>query len=289
MDSNTSYKRNFIVLDEESDIFRADNQKTSTGYAKIEDRGIKTKVSIYIQDLLPDNYKVYCICVKDGKVEALKCGEIIIDKNKKAEFSCETMSSKIFEKNYLPEDIVGISIISKNNTIVLEGFKGQKLEYKVEDLQEQKQEEQTNEILEEQIEPEQEKELEIEQEQKVEPEPEIEEVEEVEEEVFGNIEDYYIPFEKANIKIKWIKKPHSIIDNDFSRKFFLIPRLYYLCAKYKHYIIGEDENKMVIGIPSNYSSTYIYIKSNFGDSVKWVPISEQVEDYGYWLFFVDKA
>lgn len=121
--SSFGYKRNFIILDEQDDLHRSNQSKNLTGYVKIEDRGIKTKITLYIQNIIKGRYRVMCIFTKGPDTKAVDIDELEVDNTSKAEQITETVSDNIFNKGFSTDDVIGIAIFSYENKKIAEGFK----------------------------------------------------------------------------------------------------------------------------------------------------------------------
>jgi hypothetical protein len=359
VDAGISYRRDFIILEEESGTFRSDNQKTLTGYVKIEDRGIKAKVSIYIQNVNEGHYIAICICVRDGKVYGVKCGNIIALKQDKVDTTFETMSKNLFSSNYEINDVVGICIISAKKSKVLEGFKSQKYQYilnQIDNIEENEQkdykkeynlddksvtqkdsqyenefkdkdesenenhdkvnilnignecEEKDNKENEQRDNKDNKNDYEAkqdnvyikndkEQEEKHEDErhehdgrTRKEELKYIIFEADPHIEDrddVFIPFQNANIKANWRKKHLNKIPDSYAKKVLLIPYIYNMASLYGHYIVGETDKYFIVGIPSRFNESNRYM-ARYGDIAEWVRMSNNLKNYGYWMFVINK-
>ena len=61
--------RNFIILQEDERGYSHSNDKALSGYAKVEAKGDKCKVSFYAQNLKQeDNYSMVLICCKRDSI-----------------------------------------------------------------------------------------------------------------------------------------------------------------------------------------------------------------------------
>ena len=95
--------RNFIILQEDERGYSNSNDKTLSGYSKIEARGDTCKISFYAQNLRNDDDDDYCIlaiCNKKDTKKIVDLGKITISDGGKAEIT----------KEYSVDDIAGLGI-----------------------------------------------------------------------------------------------------------------------------------------------------------------------------------
>ncbi|WP_300380028.1 hypothetical protein [Clostridium sp.] len=94
--------RNFIILQEDERGYSISNDKTLSGYSKIEAKGEKCKISFYAQNLRSDSddYCVLAICSKKDAKQLVNLGKIAISDGGKAEVI----------KEYFLDDIGGIGL-----------------------------------------------------------------------------------------------------------------------------------------------------------------------------------
>lgn len=129
-----SYSRYFIILQEDERGHSTDNSKFPTGYAKVERKNDKCKVSYYVQNLKRSKNPYYMVLICDRKADKrlLKLGTISIDDYGRAEVSCEYSAEDIASSNIPMESIKGAAIVSLEDSSVhgiLSGFiSGSKLE-----------------------------------------------------------------------------------------------------------------------------------------------------------------
>lgn len=93
--------RNFIILQEDERGYESSNDKTLSGYSKVEAKGDVCKVSFYAQNLRSDDdYCGMIICSKKDTKKILNLGKITISESGKAEIT----------KEYPIDDIAGLGV-----------------------------------------------------------------------------------------------------------------------------------------------------------------------------------
>ena len=97
MASNSRLYRNFVILQEDERGYSNSNDKTLSGYSKIEAKGDKCKVSFYAQNLKKDddNYYMMIICCKKDTKQIVNLGPIEISDTGKGEATKEYSVSNI--------------------------------------------------------------------------------------------------------------------------------------------------------------------------------------------------
>lgn len=97
MASNNRLYRNFVILQEDERGYSNSNDKTLSGYSKIEAKGDKCKVSFYAQNLKKDddNYYMMIICCKKDTKQIVNLGPIEISDTGKGEATKEYSVSNI--------------------------------------------------------------------------------------------------------------------------------------------------------------------------------------------------
>lgn len=134
MAAKRSYSRYFIILQEDEKGYSTDPSKFPTGYAKVERKNDKCKVSYYVQNLKrsKDSYYMVLICDRKNDKRLLNLGAINVDNYGRAELSCEYEVNNVANSNIPIETIKGASIVridGSNIHGVLTGFvNGAKLE-----------------------------------------------------------------------------------------------------------------------------------------------------------------
>ncbi|KGN01471.1 hypothetical protein Z969_08505 [Clostridium novyi A str. 4570] len=127
MTAKRNYSRYFIILQEDEKGYSVDPNKCPTGYAKVERKNNKCKVSYYVQNLKKSN-EAYCmvlICDRKKDKRLVKVGEINIDAYGRAEVSYEYDINNIANCNIPMDNIKGASIVRiKDSNVhgILTGF-----------------------------------------------------------------------------------------------------------------------------------------------------------------------
>ena len=97
MASNNRLYRNFVILQEDERGYANSDDKTLSGYSKIEAKGDKCKISFYAQNLKKDNdnYYMMLICCKKDIKQIINLGPIEVSDTGKAEVTKEYNVSNI--------------------------------------------------------------------------------------------------------------------------------------------------------------------------------------------------
>ena len=97
MASNSRLYRNFVILQEDERGYANSDDKTLSGYSKIEAKGNKCKISFYAQNLKKDsdNYYMMIICCKKDMKQIVNLGPIEVTDTGKAEATKEYNVSNI--------------------------------------------------------------------------------------------------------------------------------------------------------------------------------------------------
>ena len=119
--------RNFIILQEDERGYSSSNDKTLSGYSKIEAKGDICKISFYAQNLRKDDdeYCILVICNKKDTKKIVNLGEINISDGGKAEITKEYNLDNIGGLGISYDKISGAAIGKiKNNVpiIIMCGF-----------------------------------------------------------------------------------------------------------------------------------------------------------------------
>lgn len=127
MSSNNKLYRNFIILQEDERGYSNSNDKTLSGYSKIEAKGDKCKVSYYAQNLRTDDCKYYMvlICNKKDAKKIINLGELDVNSDGKGEATREYLSDSIGNLNISYDKICGAAIMTAKEGIpvyILCGF-----------------------------------------------------------------------------------------------------------------------------------------------------------------------
>ena len=118
--------RNFIILQEDERGYSHSNDKALSGYAKVEAKGDKCKVSFYAQNLKQeDNYSMVLICCKRDLKQLIDLGPLAINGVGKADTSKEYYVNNIAGIGMSYEKISGAAIckVKDNETeFIMHGF-----------------------------------------------------------------------------------------------------------------------------------------------------------------------
>lgn len=118
--------RNFIILQEDERGYSHANDKALSGYAKIEAKGDKCKVSFYAQNLKQeDNYSMVLICCKRDLKQLIDIGPLTINEVGKGDTSKEYYVNNIAGLGISYEKVSGAAICRANdneNEFVMHGF-----------------------------------------------------------------------------------------------------------------------------------------------------------------------
>jgi len=122
-----SYSRYFIILQEDERGYAIASDKLPSGYAKLEMKNEKCKISYYVQNLRKESapYYMMLICNKKDVNKVIKLGELNIDDHGRAEVSYEYEVDNICNTGIAMDKIVGASIsrlIDDNIVSVMCGF-----------------------------------------------------------------------------------------------------------------------------------------------------------------------
>lgn len=117
MASNNRLYRNFVILQEDERGYVNSEDKTLSGYSKIEAKGDKCKISFYAQNLKKDNDKYYMvlICSKKDIKQIVNLGPLEVTDKGKGEVTKEFNVSNIAGLNLDFDKISGAAIVKMNN------------------------------------------------------------------------------------------------------------------------------------------------------------------------------
>lgn len=117
MASNNRLYRNFVILQEDERGYANSDDKTLSGYSKIEAKGDKCKISFYAQNLKKDNDKYYMvlICSKKDIKQIVNLGPLEVTDKGKGEVTKEFNVSNIAGLNLDFDKISGAAIVKMNN------------------------------------------------------------------------------------------------------------------------------------------------------------------------------
>ena len=117
MASNNRLYRNFVILQEDERGYANSEDKTLSGYSKIEAKGDKCKIFFYAQNLKKDNDKYYMvlICSKKDIKQIVNLGPLEVTDKGKGEVTKEFNVSNIAGLNLDFDKISGAAIVKMNN------------------------------------------------------------------------------------------------------------------------------------------------------------------------------
>jgi hypothetical protein len=118
--------RNFIILQEDQRGYAHSNDKVLSGYAKVEAKGDKCKVSFYAQNLRQeDNYSMVLICCKRDLKQLIDLGPLVINTVGKGDTGKEYYVNNIAGLGMSYDKISGAAICKvKDNEpeVIMHGF-----------------------------------------------------------------------------------------------------------------------------------------------------------------------
>ena len=118
--------RNFIILQEDERGYSHSNDKVLSGYAKVEAKGDKCKISFYAQNLKQeDNYSMILICCKRDLKQLIDLGPLAINGVGKGDTSKEYYVNNIAGLGISYEKISGAAICKVNDNeqeFIMHGF-----------------------------------------------------------------------------------------------------------------------------------------------------------------------
>jgi hypothetical protein len=122
-----SYSRYFIILQEDEKGYALGSDKLPSGYAKLEIKNDKCKVSYYVQNLKKEStpYFMVLICNKKDVKKLIRIGEMNIDEYGRTEVSYEYPTENVANCNIGVDKVVGAAIVrfmDTNLISVMSGF-----------------------------------------------------------------------------------------------------------------------------------------------------------------------
>lgn len=118
--------RNFIILQEDERGHSNSNDKALSGYAKVEAKGDKCKISFYAQNLKQeDNYSMVLICCKRDLKQLIDLGPLAINSVGKGDTSKEYYVNNIAGLGISYDKISGAAICKLNDNqheFIMHGF-----------------------------------------------------------------------------------------------------------------------------------------------------------------------
>ena len=127
MTPKKSYSRYFIILQEDEKGYSLDSDKIPSGYAKLEMKNNKCKISYYVQNLRKEKqpYYMILICGKKDVNKIIKLGKLNIDECGRVDISNEYDIENIADTGISAEKIVGAAIVKfldTNIVSIMSGF-----------------------------------------------------------------------------------------------------------------------------------------------------------------------
>ena len=121
MTPKKSYSRYFIILQEDEKGYSLDSDKIPSGYAKLEMKNNKCKVSYYVQNLRKEKqpYYMILICGKKDVNKIIKLGKLNIDDYGRVDISHEYDMENIADTGIPAEKIIGAAIVKFLDTNVI--------------------------------------------------------------------------------------------------------------------------------------------------------------------------
>ena len=108
-----SYSRYFIILQEEEKGYSLSSDKVASGYAKLELKNDKCKISYYVQNLKKEMtpYYMVLVCNKKDVKKIIKIGEMNIDDYGRADISYEYPVNNVAGSNISMDKVSGAAIV----------------------------------------------------------------------------------------------------------------------------------------------------------------------------------
>lgn len=121
-----SYSRYFIILQEEEKGYSQSQDKLCSGYAKLEIKNDKCKISYYVQNLKKESvpYHMILICNKKDVKKLIKVGQMNIDENGRTEVSFEYPVDNIAGSNIAMDKVSGAAIVKFINSDIVSIMSG---------------------------------------------------------------------------------------------------------------------------------------------------------------------
>ena len=119
--------RSFIILQEDERGHSSSSEKALSGYAKIEVKNDKCKITFYVQNVKKDNNKCYMmlVCNKKDMKQLINLGAMNINEQGKSEVTCEFSISDIGGLGISYDKICGAALckqIEGKNVFLMAGF-----------------------------------------------------------------------------------------------------------------------------------------------------------------------
>jgi len=117
--------RNFLILKEDGKGYSVSSDKPLSGYAKIEGKGDKCKITFYAQNIKKDSYHMILMCFKKGMKQNINLGAMNINEQGRAEISNEYSMNNIANTGAQLDNISGAAIVKvmgSSFTVIMCGF-----------------------------------------------------------------------------------------------------------------------------------------------------------------------
>ena len=157
MTPKKSYSRYFIILQEDEKGYSLDSDKIPSGYAKLEMKNNKCKISYYVQNLRKEKqpYYMILICGKKDVNKIINLGKLNIDDYGRVDISHEYDIENISDTGISAEKIIGAAIVKFLDTNVISIMSGfstsdkpnEWKNYKLADSNKEKKESRTDDII----------------------------------------------------------------------------------------------------------------------------------------------
>ncbi|WP_291632313.1 hypothetical protein [Clostridium sp.] len=127
MTPKKSYSRYFIILQEDEKGYSLNSDKIPSGYAKLEMKSNKCKISYYVQNLRKEKqpYYMILICGKKDVNKIIKLGKVNIDDSGRVEVCHEYEIGNIADTGISADKIIGAAIVKfldANVISIMSGF-----------------------------------------------------------------------------------------------------------------------------------------------------------------------
>jgi hypothetical protein len=152
-----SYSRYFIILQEDEKGYSLDSDKIPSGYAKLEMKNNKCKISYYVQNLRKEKqpYYMILICGKKDVNKIIKLGKLNIDDYGRVDISHEYDMENIADTGIPADKIIGAAIVKfldTNVISIMSGFSTSEKpnewkNYKLADCNKEKKETRTDDVI----------------------------------------------------------------------------------------------------------------------------------------------
>jgi hypothetical protein len=121
-----SYSRYFIILQEDEKGYALASDKLPSGYAKLEIKGDKCKISYYVQNLKKESapYHMILVCNKKDMKKLIKVGELNIDDHGRAEICYEYGVDNVANCGINVDKVAGAAIVRFMNSNIIPVMSG---------------------------------------------------------------------------------------------------------------------------------------------------------------------